>query len=301
MPIGRISLGTAQLGMPYGIAGSGSLLNDREVTSILQSAVDHGITALDTAPDYGLAEQRVGAFLRQHDLENEISVTTKLPAIGTVEARRLEHIVEQRLISSLQRLRCEFVDVYLIHDFADLKRYQKRLVEALLRQRERGRVLDVGVSVYDPDELELVAEYPDLTVVQHPCNLLDRRLLHSDWLARLRANGTKLQIRSILLQGLLAIPSGDIPERMSDARAAVATLQDVLANLAVSLPEAAVAFAVSLDADRVIVAADSAAQLDALLAGIDIELPDGLDDALETMLAELPRAVYDPRTWPSSR
>ena len=184
------------------------------------------------------------------------------------------------------------------HDVADLHRYGDRLVDALLRQRDNGRVLDVGVSVYDPDELALLDEFPALTVVQHPFNLLDRRLLDGDWLARLRTNGTKLQIRSVLLQGLLAMSPADLPPAMAEAREAVRALRELLGQLDLSLPDAAIAFAASLGADRVIVAANSASQLEELLEAVTTTLPDDLRDALDTTLGAVTRDVYDPRVWP---
>lgn len=298
MSIGRLSLGTAQLGMAYGIAGGGRALSEGEVTSILQAAIDLGVTAIDTAPVYGQAEQRVGLFLSEHDLVADISVCTKLPTIGAVEPSRVEHVVEERLMGSLQRLRCDCVDAYLIHDVADLAAYGDRLVDALLSQREKGRVLDVGLSVYGPEDLETLADHPELNVVQHPFNLLDRRLLVGDGLKQLRSTGTKLQIRSVLLQGLLGMEPADVPEAMPEARAAVAALRGVLGELGLPLPQAALAYALSLDADRVIIAADSADQLEELLGAADLELPAELDDELDAALGELSAAVLDPRAWP---
>lgn len=296
--IGRLSLGTAQLGMPYGISGEGRSLSQGEVTSILQTAVDLGITAIDTAPGYGVAEQRIGHFLSEHDLVADISVCTKLPAIGAAEPSRLEHIVEERVMASLQRLRCDCIDGYLIHDIADLHAYGDRLVDALVRQREKGRILDLGLSVYAPEDLETLADYPALNVVQHPFNLLDRRLLDGDGLTQLRSAGTKLQLRSVLLQGLLAMAPETVPESMGEARAAVTVLRALLAELELPLPQAAVAYVLSLDADRVIVAAESADQLGELLTAVDLALPSELDDLLDGALDGLSAAVIDPRSWP---
>jgi aryl-alcohol dehydrogenase-like predicted oxidoreductase len=117
-------------------------------------------------------------------------------------------------------------------------------------------------------------------------------------LKQLRSTGTKLQIRSVLLQGLLGMEPADVPEAMPEARAAVAALRGVLGELGLPLPQAALAYALSLDADRVIVAADSADQLEELLGAADLELPAELDDELDTALGELSPAVLDPRAWP---
>lgn len=301
MHVGRLSLGTANLGMPYGIANENRALSGGAVTSILQAAVDLGITGLDTAPEYGVAEQRLGAFLDEHDLLSEISVCTKLPALGALEPGGVVRLVEERLTGSLHRLRCECIDCYLIHDVEDLRRHGDVLVDALVQQRKKGRVLDIGVSVYEPAELELVAAHPELDVVQHPYNLLDRRLQDQGWADRLRSAGTKVQIRSVLLQGLLAMRPDSIPAQLREARAAVAALREVLAELGLRLPEAAVAFALALDADRVIVAANSADQLEALTAASSLRLPDELYDLLGEKLGELPATVVDPRNWPESR
>ncbi len=284
--------------MPYGIANDNRELTEGEVTSILQGAVDLGISAFDTAPDYGLAEQRLGAFLQEHDLRDEISICTKLPALGELDSNVLDRLVEERLTGSLHRLRCECLDGYLIHDVEDLRRHGDALVDALMRQRAKGRVLDLGISVSEPAELELLADYPELNVVQHPFNLLDRRLPDQNWVERLRSAGTKLQIRSVLLQGLLAMEPESIPDSMPEARTAVEALLVILGELDLALPQAAVAFALALEPDRVIVAANSAAQLEELDAAAELSLPDTLDDLLADQLSALPAEVIDPRAWP---
>ena len=57
--ISQIVLGTAQLGMPYGRHLKQSLMPEEEAFNILSAAWERGITALDTSPDYGLAELRI--------------------------------------------------------------------------------------------------------------------------------------------------------------------------------------------------------------------------------------------------
>lgn len=300
MSIGRLSLGTAHLGMPYGIVNRGAALSEHQVTSILQAAVDLGISCFDTSPDYGVAEQRIGAFLYEHDLVDEIAICSKLPSLGNVEASRVAPLVEERLTGTLRRLRAEGVDGYVIDDLEDLRLHDQALVDALVDQRDRGRVLDIGVSVYSPDELELLEAHPDLNVVQHPCSLLDRRLLECDWPDRLAGRGCKLQLRTVLLQGLLAMPVESIPERLAEARAAVAALQAILVDHGWSPPTAAIAFACGLDADRIIIAANSAGQLEQLAAATESHFPAELLAEIEAGLGTLPAEVIDPRCWPPS-
>ena len=55
-----LSLGTAQLGLKYGIANRVGMLSTRQAFEILDAAWRNDIHALDTAPSYGKSEERIG-------------------------------------------------------------------------------------------------------------------------------------------------------------------------------------------------------------------------------------------------
>lgn len=293
MPAGRLVFGTAQIGL----AGGGQVPGERHAAAMLEAAYDLGIAGFDTAPAYGTAEQRIGRFLSGHDLHDEISICTKLPSLQSIDTARVEQQVEDAMTASLRRLQTDVIDTYLLHDPQDLARHGRTLVDALEHQRRKGRTLRVGVSVYGPDELAWLEEYPELGVVQHPFNLLDRRLLDDGWPRRLAAAGTRLQVRSVLLQGLLAMPLDALPARVPDARQCLETLAAVLEEFALTPATAAVPFALSLEPDGVVIGADTIAQLRALVASTETSLPDELFDVLDRRLGEVPAALIDPRTW----
>src|SRR3970040_911181 len=253
MPVTRLSLGTAQLGMVYGIAGPGPSPTERHATSMLHAAYDLGISSIYTAPDYGLAEQRVGAFLRDQNLHEEMASCTKLPSLAKIETARIEQQVEDGLTASLGRLGADVVDTYLIHDSADLTRHGRALIDALCHQRDKGRALSIGVSVYGPDELALLDEYPELGVAQHPFNLLDRRLLAAGWPERLAASGTRLHVRSALLQGLLAMSPEAVSAGLAAARPVLVRLGDSAGRFGLTPATAALAFAFSRDRGSLVV------------------------------------------------
>ena len=98
-------------------------------------------------------------------------------------------------------------------------------------------------------------------------------------------------------EDLLAMDPESIPDSMPAARAAVETVAEILGELGLAVPGAAVAFALSLDPDRVIVAANSAVQLEELTAAAGLSLPASLSDSLADRLGVLPAEVIDPRTW----
>jgi aryl-alcohol dehydrogenase-like predicted oxidoreductase len=292
-----LTLGTAQLGMRYGVAGNRHEPTELHAANMLHAAYELGITSFDTAPCYGGAEARIGRFLRGQGLHAEVTLCTKLPSLAGADPAHVEQYVDDAITSSLRRLRTDMIDIYLLHDAADLVRHGRALVDALARQRAKGRTRTVGVSAYRPDELTWVEAYPELGVVQHPFNLLDRRLLGDGCLPRLAASGTRLQVRSVLLQGLLAMPLETIPSAVAGARDAVRTLTAVLARFGLNAAEAAVPFALSANPGSVVVGAETTAQLEAFVTSTATRLPDELLDALASELAEVPANVIDPRTW----
>ncbi len=298
MAAGRLSLGTAQLGMAYGVANRGKAPTEVHAASVLGAAVELGIDCLDTAPAYGAAEQRIGAFLRDHDLRDEIAICTKLTSLRDVPTERVAREVEHGLTNSLRHLGAECIDGFLVHDAADLARHGDVLVAALVEQQDRGRVLDIGVSVYSPEELDVLEQFPQLGVVQHPFNLLDRRLLVDDWPERLARRGVKLQLRSVLLQGLLMLAPDALPAGLDAAGPVLGKLHALAAELGATPLDLAVAFAVGLEPDRVIVAADSAAQLETLVAAAERPAPAHLRERLDAALGTVPIEIIDPRRWP---
>jgi aryl-alcohol dehydrogenase-like predicted oxidoreductase len=271
---------------------------ERHAMSMLHAAYDLGISALDTAPDYGNAEQRVGAFLRDHNLHEEVAICTKLPALAAVETRRIAQYVEDALTASLRRLCADVVDTYLVHDVADITRHGEALIAALCQQRDKGRALSIGACVSSPEELAVLEEYPELGVVEHPFSLLDRRLLDGGWPERLTSSGTRLQVRSALLEGLLALPPEKIPAALADARPALTALREVLGRFALSPVSAALPYALAIDPDSVIVAADTLEQLEAFVKSASMPLPEALFAAIDEECPEAPATVIDPRRWP---
>lgn len=276
MPVTRLSLGTAQLGLAQS--------SDRHSSSMLHAAYDLGIVSFDTAPEFGSAEQRIGTFLRDQNLQEEVAICTRLPSLAAADTARIEQEVEDHLTASLRRLRSDIVDTYLVHDAADVRRHGQALVDVLAHQRHKGRVLGVGVCVADPAELALPEEYPELGVVQHPFSLLDRRLLTGGWSERLAAGGTRLHLRGAMLQGLLAMAPNDVPAARAAARPSLGKLIAILARFGLTPAEAALPFALSIDPDCVIVTADTIGELETLTESARRELSDELLAALDSEL-----------------
>lgn len=202
----RLGLGTVQFGIDYGIANSSGQVIPAEAAQIIKYARIHGSKTLDTAIGYGNSEATLGEIG-----VSDFDVVTKIPpyprAIDGPEAWLEAHVAE-----SLRRLKLDSLYAVMLHRASDLLLSDGRqLYEALLRLREVGTVEKIGVSIYAPEELDVLCEKYTFDIVQAPFNLIDRRLYSSGWLARLKDQDVEVHTRSVFLQGLLLMPMDTIP------------------------------------------------------------------------------------------
>ena len=72
----RIAIGTAQFGLPYGIANQTGKIAQSEAKEILKIALDNNIDVLDTAIIYGDSESSLGKLQTE-----DFNLVTKLPII----------------------------------------------------------------------------------------------------------------------------------------------------------------------------------------------------------------------------
>lgn len=194
-----VCLGTAQWGSAYGVTNTAGELDEHAIAEVMDTACSLGLRRVDTAAAYGRAQVRLRPWAPG------LLITTKVS--GSSPSRVLEEI--QR---SLDELGVSAVDGVLLHDWETLNQEaQEGAVRALATAHGSGHVSRVGVSVYEErsiDEAFRTFEGVDLPLglLQVPANALDRRLDGSHALHRAKDAGSRIQVRSVLLQGLLASP-----------------------------------------------------------------------------------------------
>jgi aryl-alcohol dehydrogenase-like predicted oxidoreductase len=204
----KIALGTAQFGLSYGIANIHGKPDPATVKSLLRRGRAGGICSLDTAIAYGDSEQVLGAAGVQ-----EFGVITKLPEIpDRISQAEVPEWVDAQVTGSLRRMGIERLDGLLLHRPGQLlSSIGAPLYGAMQRQVAEGRVRKIGISIYEPSELEQLMSRFSFDVVQAPFNILDFRLAGSGWVRRLQESGVALHVRSVFLQGLLLMPSSTRP------------------------------------------------------------------------------------------
>lgn len=212
-PISHFTLGTAQLGIPYGVTNQQGLPNELEASQVVKTAIARGVVSFDCARGYGVAEQRLGNSLQ--DIQN-IEVITKLdPSIDTSEtSKQISNSVRASVFESCYRLKRERLDAVLVHRF---HHYQNPAVwEVLCELKAQGVIGNLGLSVNSVREAINAIENEAITYIQLPFNILDWRWEKEDLPSKiLQRNDLKVFARSIFLQGLLSASIDKWPEKFA--------------------------------------------------------------------------------------
>lgn len=203
----KLALGTAQIGLAYGIADPQPQIGYAESKGIVDYASDCGMNVLDTAMGYGESEARLGEIgvLKW-------KVVSKLPEVPAGE--NAAAWIAGAVHSSLDKLKIKSLYGLLLHRPAQLLGDRGPEIHAALqRLKSEGLVEKIGISIYQPSELEGVFSIGEVDLVQSPLSVLDRRLITSGWLDRLADRGVEVHARSVFLQGLLLMSTAQRPEK----------------------------------------------------------------------------------------
>jgi aryl-alcohol dehydrogenase-like predicted oxidoreductase len=172
----RRDLGTTGLVVPVLGLGAGPLgdarLEEAAVERLLHGALDLGVTLIDTAPSYGLSEERIGRHLAGR--RGEFVLCTKVGYGVEGEADWTGACVRRGIDQALRRLRTEVIDLVLLHSCGPERVRDEPILAALDEARRAGKVRVAGYSGEGAALLEALA--PDrFGAVECSVNLCDQR------------------------------------------------------------------------------------------------------------------------------
>ena len=267
----KLAIGTAQFGLPYGIANKSGQVSIEEGELLLDAAKGFGINTLDTAIAYGVSEQRLG----------EIGVAnwriiSKLPPVPYADScPNKKKWIFEKINQSISRLKVDSLYGLLLHRPQQLLEdggYE--IYDALQEIKADGLVHKVGVSIYEPLELDMLYERYKFDIVQSPFNIFDRRMLTSGWLARLHADNVEVHVRSVFLQGLLLMRRESIPSKFNRWSSVFDSWYKWLDDQGLSSLEACLKYTLSFpQISNVIVGLDGLTQLHEIVKASKVLIP----------------------------
>ncbi len=180
--VSALGLGTVKFGrnrqVKYPSGDGFRLPSDREIETLLDTALASGINLLDTAPAYGSAEQRLGSLLGNR--RDRFFIVTKTGeefvdgrSVHDFSAAHTRRSVER----SLKRLRSDFIDCVLVHCSRDDVNVLTNTpaLEVLARLKDEGKIGSFGASTYTPEGGRLAADLCDCVMVAYSRTYLAER------------------------------------------------------------------------------------------------------------------------------
>jgi aryl-alcohol dehydrogenase-like predicted oxidoreductase len=171
----RIGLGTWAIG---GWMWGGT--DEAQSIATIRSAVERGITLIDTAPAYGFgrSEEIVGKALAEGSLRDKVQIATKVGLAwkdGKVFRDSRPARIRKEIEDSLRRLRTDYIDLYQVH-WPDLETPIAETARTLADLRRQGKIRAIGVSNYSPAQMDAFRAVASLDAVQPPYNLFEREI-----------------------------------------------------------------------------------------------------------------------------
>lgn len=299
MNLSRIGLGTVEIGLPYGI-GVRDLPTDAEAQLILKSAVEMGVTYIDTARGYGVAEERIGKS--GIGKKPGIIIGTKcaqfLEKGEDPRGQELENRIRQEIETSLKNLQTDSLQLVQLHGGSAEQINRGEIIAIMKKLQTEGKVQQFGIATRG-EEAPLTAIASGFFVtLQTAYSILDQRMAPRV-LPQAKSKNITIINRSVLLRGALTPAAEKLPAELdplkNNSRAAAAIAQE----LGLDLPQLAIRFAASNPAvSTILIGTIKPNHLETALAAISAgPLAQNILETLYTLAINDPTQV-DPSQWP---
>jgi len=295
MSCSNLVLGTAQLGLPYGIANQTGQPNQNVATAIVREAWAHGIREFDTAQGYGTSEEALGKALSELGISNEARIITKFdPRLDHLNARAMLRAIDW----SLKLLGTSRLFGVMLHREEMLSLWDNGLAEVIHRVVSSGKVKRIGVSVYEPDKAIKALNSDGIDMIQLPTNILDRRFEEAGVFKLADQKEKTIYIRSVFLQGLILMDSREIPPKMHFAKEAVEKIESLSDSVGLSRQELALGYVKSkMPNAHIIFGAEIPSQVSENVLAWQKRMPVIPINQVRTITRNVDKRILSPTLW----
>jgi aryl-alcohol dehydrogenase-like predicted oxidoreductase len=180
-----------------------ALPDEQAVARLLNGILDAGVKYIDTAPAYGLSEERIGRSIGHR--RGEFILSTKVGE--TFEQGRSTYdfsaaAMRSSVERSLRRLRTNVLDIVFIHSNGDDVEIQRATdaVATLRELKEQGLVRTIGLSGKTVQGARLALDWADAIMVEYHIDDMS----HAEVIAAAAGRGVGVVVKKGLASGRLA-------------------------------------------------------------------------------------------------
>jgi len=296
--VSTLMLGTAQFGLPYGVANRTGQPDYATARAIVVTALEGGVNAFDTAPGYGTSEEVLGRVLHELGVADRVVVVTKIrPLIPAerVDADAAARAIAESVDTSRQRLRLDCLPAVIFHREADAIHLPQ--LEAL---KAKGWLRHAGVSCDNrPGPASDFAKIPGVDALQLPANILDHRHLRAGSIAAAATNGVAVFLRGTYLQGLLLMPEKKIPHALQGIVPVRRAVEAIASDAGMSMAELALRYLLGQPGvTSVLTGVERVSQIRENLALLNRgPLTTDVMAAIAAAVPDLPETLLTPSLW----
>lgn len=302
----KLTLGSVALGINYGIANKQGKPSEKEGCDILSTAFNAGINCIDTARDYGTAEQLIGNYRHSNGIGSEIHIVTKFK-ISPQNISGIHNAKDEAFRSirnSLRFLRLDQIPICLFHMDRTLpvKQVIKVLFPILSDLKSAGLINLAGISIDHPNEVVNFADHPLIDALQIPANIFDQRLIKNGAIAYLKTLNKIVFVRSIFLQGLFFVEANQLTGNLEEASPYLNKLNSFASEIGMNIAQVAFSYVRDLEGvTSLVLGVENAVQVRQnikLLHGSALNASDR--ETLNILFKNVPENIITPRYWISN-
>lgn len=298
LKISFFGLGCAQFGQEYGIGNKDLYINSSEIKLIIDKSIESGINFFDTASDYGKSEEILGKFLSPHKGKN-IVVATKVKYIKdkSINAEIIKKRIKDSLESSLKKLQRDCLDMVYIHQYRLFFKFPEIFLELLNNYKKKGFIKHIGISLYEPHEIDEAIKYNEIDIFQIPYNVLNRSFEENNKIRMIKEREKLVILRSIFLQGLFFTNPDSLPEYFKPIKQTLKIFYEEIKKHFNSKEEFFLGYVLNKNYGPVILGIYSLSQLISNLRVFNLPLKKNVFQEIEEKIPNIDKIYTNPRNW----
>jgi len=203
----KLVLGTAQLGMNYGINNKTGKPSSEDSYKIIKTAWGQGIRYFDTAQSYGNSEILLGNAIKKLGIQNKAFIISKIKGV-------LAGLDEGELLSSIEKslkvLNVKKLYSLLLHDSLNLDLWNDNTRRVIKKIKINNISKKIGISVYSYKDALKALDLNDIDMIQMPFNIFDQAYYSKGIFLEAKKRNKIVLLRSVFLQGLLLMDIKDL-------------------------------------------------------------------------------------------
>ncbi len=205
-PLSEIGFGAFHIGRVPGkkyFKYGQQIPNEDAAKTILNGVLDSGIRLIDTAPSYGLSEERIGKYISER--RSEYNLCSKVGELFQDNKSSFDFTTQGMLRcveNSLRTLRTDYLDILLLHAPPnDLDVLHKTdAVETLQQLKQDGKTRSIGFSGKTVKAQLQALEWADVMMIEYSL----QNQSNEPVIVEARGKSKKILLKKVLQSGHLA-------------------------------------------------------------------------------------------------